>query len=115
MACNDCHPLASIPECTNEMVLGNIAVNTQVYIYVENLVTGYIHRQEALSDNTGEVILDLSEPDPSFYNQNSSYEVWVTLRTDNVRMAVTVGADLEEEAVDCIDISFYKAMDTATL
>lgn len=111
MACNDCLSLDQIPECTESMVLGIIAVDTEVYIYVKNTFSGYIHRQEALSDNAGVLTLNLEQPDPSFYNQDSHYQGWVTLRTDNVKLTFT------EDTVeyDCLEISFYKVNDTYEL
>jgi hypothetical protein len=111
MACNNCLSLDQIPECTDSMVLGEMAVSTEVYIYVKNTFTGYIHRQEAISDGAGELELDLEQPDPSFYNQDSHYEVWVTLRTDDVKIIFTVDA----EAYTCLEISFYKINDTYEL
>jgi hypothetical protein len=93
------------------MVLGTIAVDTEVYIYVKNTFSGYLHSQEAISDNAGVLTLDLTQPDPSFYNQDSHYEVWVTLMTDNVKLTFT--EDLE--TYDCLEISFYKVNDTYEL
>jgi hypothetical protein len=111
MACNNCLSLDQIPECTESMVLGEIAVDTEVYIYVKNTFSGYMHRQQAISDNDGELVLNLEQPDPAFYNQDSHYEVWVTLRTDDVKLTFT------EDTVeyDCLEISFYKINDTYEL
>lgn len=106
MACNTCQSLDSISECSDTIELGIIDPDLEVYIYVKNIHSGYIHRQEAVSDNTGLLILDLSNPDVSFYNQNSAYEVWVTLQTDSTRLVF-----IDPATFDCLNPSFYKAMD----
>lgn len=112
MACNDCLQLDQIPECTDTLELGNIGVNdAEVYIYVQNTFTGYTHRQEAVSSVAGALTLDLTQPDKSFYNQDSAYKVWTTLRIDNVKINFTV--DTEES--ECLDISFFKVNDTYEL
>jgi hypothetical protein len=109
MACNDCYILDSIPECTESLELGSIAPDTEVYIYVKNIFTGYVHRQETTSDGDGDLILDLTEPDISFYNQDSIYEIWATLRTDNERLDITYAYGLTS---DCFSLSFFAVNDT---
>lgn len=112
MACNDCHELDQIPECTDSLELGTIDAETEVYIYVKNTFTGYVHRQEALSGLYGALELDLTLPDPTYYNKDSSYEIWVTLRTDNVRIDITVSYGV---VADCLNISFFPVNDTSEL
>lgn len=105
MACNTCQSTKSIPVCTGSLVLGNItALNTNVYIFVKNNTTGYIHRQEATSNGSGQVSLDLSLPDPSFYNPDSQYEVWVTLQStsQNTKLNIAISA----VNYTCFDLSF---------
>ncbi len=111
MACNDCHTLDPIPECSESLELGTIDTNTEVYIYVKN-ITGYTHRQEAISGNYGALTLNLYIPDPSLYNKDNSYEVWATLRDDNERIDITVAYGI---VADCINISFFPINDTSTL
>jgi hypothetical protein len=112
MACNDCHELDQIPECTDSLELGSVDADTEVYIYVKNIFTGYIHRQEALSDEEGVLTLDLTQPESSYYNKDSSYEIWVTLRTDNVRIDITVSYGV---VADCLNLSFFAVNDTYEL
>jgi len=104
MACNTCQQTKSIPQCTTLLVLGTIAENTEVYIFVKNHTTGYIHRQEATSDEDGVLSLDLSLPDSSFYNPDSNYEVWATLRTtsQNTKLNISISA----VNYTCFDLSF---------
>jgi hypothetical protein len=109
MACNDCYLLDSIPECTEELVLGTIDPDTEVYIYVKNIFTGYVHREEVTSDGDGEIVLDLTQPDISFYNQDSIYEIWATLRTDSERLDITVAYG---QVHDCLSLSFFAVNDT---
>lgn len=112
MACNDCHTLDQIPECTESLELGTIDADTEVYIYVKNNFTDYVHRQEALSDGDGLLTLDLTQPDPTFYNKDSSFEIWVTLRTDNVKIDITVSYGV---VADCLNLSLFPVNDTYEL
>lgn len=105
MACNDCSTLDPIPECTASKVLGTIDPDLDVYIYVKNLFTGYIHRQEATSDIDGELTINLTLPDISFYNQDNSYEVWTTLRDDDTLLDITYAYGLTDT---CLNLSFFK-------
>jgi hypothetical protein len=109
MACNNCYSFDSIPECTSELTLGIIDPLTDIYIYVKNTFTGYMHREEVTSDANGEIILDLTQPDPSFYNQDSSYEIWATLRTDSDLIEITVAYGIVDT---CISVEFFKVNDT---
>jgi hypothetical protein len=108
MACNDCYLLDSIPECTENLEVGYIDPNTEVYIYVKNIFTGYVHREEVTSDGDGLINLDLTQPE-TFYNQDSIYEIWVTLRTDNERIDITVSYG---EVHDCLSLAFFAVNDT---
>ena len=105
MSCNTCQLTKPIPTCTESLVLGTIASDTDVYIFVKNHSSGYIHRQEATSTLYGTLALDMSLPDPSFYNQDSNYEVWVTLQTvsPNDRLDITI----DSVTYDCFSLSFY--------
>jgi hypothetical protein len=105
MACNDCYSLEQIPECTESQVLGTIDPDTEVYIYVKNVFSGYVHRQEATSNETGELTLNLTLPEASFYNQDSQYQVWATLRDDNERIDITYAYGL---TATCLNLSFFK-------
>jgi hypothetical protein len=109
MSCN-CSELDSIPECTDSIVLGAISdIDTEVYIYVKNTFTGYVHREEATSNGDGDVTLDLTEPDSSFYNQDSAYEVWITTRDSSDRLEILYAYGLTDT---CLSISFFRVNDT---
>lgn len=113
MACNTCQLTKSIPTCTESLVLGTIASDTDVFIFVLNHSNGYLYKQEATSSPYGTLILDLTKPDPSFYNQDSDYEVWATLQTDSLidRLDITI----DDVEYSCFDVSFiasYNDQDT---
>jgi hypothetical protein len=109
MACN-CSELDQIPECTESIVLGALSeIDTEVYIYVKNTFTGYVHREETTSNGDGDVTLDLTQPDSSFYNQDSAYEVWVTLRSDSERMDILYAYGLTNT---CLSLSFLRVNNT---
>jgi hypothetical protein len=109
MACIDCLRTKVVPACTDELILGTIEEVAPINIFVKNLSTGYIYVQQ--SDSTslsgyGSVSLDMTDPDTSFYNPNSSYEIWVTLQdeSNNDRLSIAVG----DEDGTCLAVSFEK-------
>lgn len=105
MSCNNCTPTKPIPVCTLTLVLGNIFFpDMPVFIFVENLTTGYIHRQEATTSPGGIITLDLSKPDPSFYNPDNNYGVWVTLQVANVNEKEPI--EIDSISYDCFQLSF---------
>ncbi len=107
MACKTCHQLSEIPECSESIVLGSMAIDTEVYIYVKNLYSGFIHKQEAVSDNTGDLTLNLTKPSKDFYNKDTAYQIWVTLRTDNDKIDFTI----DTVDLDCFNLSVYPVND----
>lgn len=104
MACNTCQATKSIPVCTDLLILGTIDPDIEVYIFVINHSTGYTHRQEATSDNDGIIKVDLSKPDPSFYNPDSAYEIWVTLQTSSQSERLDIAIDSEDYS--CFNLTF---------
>lgn len=104
MACNDCHKLTSIPECSTSLYLGVIYPLDEIDIYVKNMATGYVHRQEAAADVGGNIILNLTQPDLSFYNQDGVYEIWATFRYEFERLAITQAYGL---TYTCLSVEFF--------
>lgn len=115
MACPTCTETKPIPKCADSLVIGAIANDlTNVYVYIKNLTTGRIQRADEVSDLSGQVSLDLTDPDKEFYSQNFVYELWITLRTTDVnqKLDITIGYT----TTDCFTIRFkeiYDALDLA--
>lgn len=110
MSCTACQATKIIPSCTDELVIGSVEdASTDLYVYIKNLTTGYVHRQEVMSNEYGLVTLDLSLPDISFYNPNNTYESWVTLQDAQIddRLPVTIGDD----DYTCFALNFEKVFD----
>lgn len=109
MACVDCLRTKVVPACTDELVIGTIQEVAPINIFVKNLTTGYIYIQQTDSislSGYGSVILDMNNPDKSFYNPNSSYEIWITLQDDpeKERLSIAIG----DEDTYCVAASFEK-------
>ena len=110
MACNNCQPIKSIPVCTQRIIIGELPPDAALYIFVSNLASGYTYRQPALSDNSGVLKLDLTLPDPSFYNPDSSYELWITGQEPyNPLDKVPIIIDAIE--YECLLLSFFPVYD----
>ena len=95
MACIECAETKPVPECVNSIILGTIAFNSEpIYVFVKNIITGYVHSEDSNSSAAGIVTLSTTLPDISFYNHNHLYEIWVTRQsqTINDRLPITIGA-----------------------
>lgn len=118
MTCISCTPTKSIPSCIDDLIIGTGVAATDYVVYVENLTTGYIYAQEVTSDGSGLITLDTTLPDKSFYNKDSSYNLWVGLPGGSPN-------DMEEITIDgtgytCflltfIDISSNNGLESFTL
>ena len=110
MSCPTCTETKPIPKCVDTLIIGAIEYdNTDVYIYVENLTTGRIQRIDATSGISGEVELDLTDPDKEYYSPNFTYELWITLQTGSIndKLDVTIGYGL----YDCFVLRFLEIFD----
>lgn len=102
MICSDCRETKRVPTHTTDLTIGTVeSLSSTVYAFVQNLSTGYTHRQEVLTDASGTVVLDMSLPHYSYYHEHSAYKVWVT-DTNSVILPVTI----DNEINDCFTVSF---------
>lgn len=106
MACTTCQNTKKIPVCITSLILGVSTPSVDVYVFIRNLTTGYTHRQEATTTEDGTIVLNLTQPDSSFYNPYSLYEAWVTLTTGTItdRLTVIIG----ETGYTCFALEFEK-------
>jgi hypothetical protein len=105
MSCPTCQETKPIPKCVDTLIIGAIDYDsTDIYIYVKNLTTERIQRIDAVSGISGEVSLDLTDPDKEYYSPNFTYELWVTLRanTQNEALDITIGY----RVYDCLVLRF---------
>lgn len=107
MDCLTCQQTKQIPNCTDDLVLGIIDyVSTNVYIFIENVTTGRVERQEATSSPVGVVTLDLTDPNAHFYSNSYAFEVHVSLRdtTPTEKLPIQLGGS----TFDCFQLTFDK-------
>ncbi len=109
MACTNCQEVTPIPQCVEDITIGAIAdLTTDVYVFVKNLTTGYLHQQEAVSDGAGLVILDSTLPDISFYNENHFYELWITKQSETINDKLPITVVGGATPFDCLLLVFTK-------
>lgn len=99
-----CQESQKIPTCLYELILGSVSeVNTLVHVDIRNVSTGYTFRQSVTTSAEGLVTIDLTTPEPSFYNPDSYYEVSIS-SPEYVVLPITID-DME---YDCIGLYFEK-------
>ena len=82
--CSDPTRVCPINWCATSTLVGTISsAETAIYVFIKNLSTGRLQRQETTTTATGRFGLDLSDPDAQFYNSDSDFELWVTLESAN--------------------------------
>jgi hypothetical protein len=101
MNCSVCQKTKQIPTHVTDLIIGKVSIEDDVLIYVENVATGYIYRQEAIVNPDGSVILDMTLPHPSFYNPHGQYNISVT-DIDEHPTSITIG----EVEYDCLSVTF---------
>lgn len=88
MSCPVCTSTKILPTCWFDLIVGDISPEKDVDIYVKNITTGKVIKQEL--DGATEIFIDLTDPESDFYNPYNTYEVWVTERDDpTTRLSVT--------------------------
>lgn len=103
--CLTCQRTKVLPRCSTQLTIGLINhVSQTIYIFVENVTTGYRIRQEATSTATGVVNIDMTDPNRNFFSPNMQYEVWVTFRDTSIEERVRIS--LGGSAFDCFVLEF---------
>ena len=104
--CDPCLQTQLIPVCVTNLTVGDIAaLNTDVFVYIEDLTTGRLTRFDVTTDGTGAVIIVLTDrPD---FMPDHAYELHLTLATatsiEDKELITILNAT---PAVDCISIRF---------
>lgn len=113
-ACITCRNAKPLSKCGTVLTIGTIsAINTDVAIYVQEVNTGRLSRYEATSDSNGLVSYDFTSIK---FNENSSYEIWLTLDAlyssleDKIDFTILGDAD----AVQCVHVEFMRVNGTIT-
>lgn len=112
MNCNACYKTRPLNSCSDEIVIGTFAPDTDFYVYLEIVATGNIVRLEATSDGDGLLAINTSEID---FSTVLEYQLWVTLQSatsqhDNETFTASDGED-EVEGITCLLLKFEKVMD----
>jgi len=109
MQCLTCTRTKELTAGAGTVNLGTItSLNTDVYISIEDTSTGKQFRQEATSSATGQVDLDLTQPDAYTFRPNADYDVWVWLQTGDISDAQTITNNLLE--YECFKLRFVRTV-----
>ena len=110
MSCSNCTPAKNLRICGEDITIGTISSsNTDVYIYVRDIITGKIYRQETTSDGDGVVTLAMDDNN-RFFQPIRTYEIWVTL-TDAASQEDTETLTIHGGEYDCIQAEFERITD----
>lgn len=112
--CITCQKTKVLPRCSTQLTIGLINhISQLIYIFVENVTTGYRIRQEATSSATGVVNIDMTDPARNFFSPNMQYEVWVTFRDTSIeeRVPISLGAS----TFDCFSLEFETFFETTNV
>lgn len=112
MNCNSCFKTRPLNSCSDEIVIGTFAPDTDYYVYLEIIATGNIMRLEATSENDGLLPINTEGID---FATSLEYMLWVTLASatnqhNTVTFTASDGVDVVE-GVTCLLLKFEKVMD----
>lgn len=115
MNCNACTKARPLNSCSDELVIGTFAPDTDFYVYLQIVATGNLMRLEATSDGDGLLILDTSDID---FATALEYQLWVTLQSatsqhDEVTFSASDGEETVE-GITCLLLNFEKVWDGDT-
>jgi hypothetical protein len=106
MNCTNCIEAKPIPVCTGELIIGTVDTSEEVYVFIENIATGYIAMQSAVpSEYDSSISINMGEPYPDFYSSNFYFKLWVSDAEDgNAIVPLTI----DEIEYECLTIIFQK-------
>lgn len=105
MSCS-CTNVCEIPTCVETINMGIIDPDITVLVQFKEIVTGRIKQVQGESDETGELIIDVSNIN-SFFSPNFVYEV--TILASNANQCDTEDWTIDDTAdVECVQIRFIQ-------
>src|SRR3990172_7397043 len=99
--CSDCVPVKCLPACVQNIIIGIFDIDTDYYMYLENVTTGQITRFAATSTGDGVLTLVLGDYAPM---PEHSYLLWITKTNQNI----------DHEEVITIPYGYYTTDSTTT-
>lgn len=111
MSCSTCTITKPIPSCVENLTIGTITADTEVFVLFRNLATGRTEYTTATSDADGLLILDLTE---LAFPANQAIELSVhdiAATSAETALELTIG----ENTYDCLQISFNRIYEGARL
>lgn len=108
--CNEAKCLNLPTECdVANLTVGTLAASTDYYVYVWDEGRDKYKRISATTDGSGLLIFDML-PYRRFFNDNTRFVLWVTLRTGGItaKEDITIGA----ETYTCFLLTFIKTFGT---
>lgn len=115
MSCSNCPQTTPIPECVETLQVGYTEYdNEDIYVYIQNDITGMTFIASVTTDSNGLLIID---PFPAF-SENFTYSLWAVRKADKCkeRMNILVGCNdygYMGETVTCIDLVIQKYFNTS--
>jgi len=105
MSCSNCIEAKPIPVCAGELTIGTVEAElTEVYVFLENIATGYIAMQSAeVSAYDSSIKIDMSLPYPDFYSPNFYFKLWVSETEDSNDV---IPFAIDEVEYECLTVIF---------
>lgn len=78
MSCNTCPQFDTLPTCLETLYVGTVTgfPDSPLNVYVKNHTTGYLTMFEVMTNEDGDLFIDV--PDSFVPVPNHDYELWVT-------------------------------------
>lgn len=106
MNCTNCIEAKPIPVCTGELIIGTVETTEEVYVFVQNIATGYVHTETAIpSEYDSTISIDMGLPYPDFYSANIYYKLWVSETSDGNDV---IPFTIDGEEYECLTLLFQK-------
>lgn len=102
MCCEDCIEACEIFQCYSNVSLGKItSVLTAVNVYLENVATGRIHKENVTTTATGVVTIAAGTWN-EFLMTGSQIKVWVQKASQQTKQEITLYLDADAGTFDTV-------------
>jgi hypothetical protein len=112
--CTDCVPTKCLPACVSNVIIGIFGIDTDYFIYIEDVTTGLLTRFDATSNGSGVLTWVLGDFQPM---PDHSYMLWITEINQNidkeVEITIPFGYYTTDSTADCLELSFVYVDNTS--
>lgn len=108
--CNPSLATKAIPTCVEYIEIGDITPNTAVAVYMKDVTTGLLLRFQETSNNSGRVVIGISEYD---FSDKHAYGLWITPADQPIEDYMDITVSGATAATQLVQVRFMPVIEGA--